>query len=55
MSFNFKATVNYPGNEEADTPDFVARSEYDLMQLFINLIREDADATSFVITICKTP
>jgi len=53
MRYTFSAIVNYPEQGEIDTPTFKASSEYELMQLFLKLTREEVEATSFVITITQ--
>ena len=53
MKYSFNAIVNYPEQDEIDTPSFKASCISDLERLFLKLIRDEPEATSFVITIAK--
>lgn len=55
MKYTFSATVNYLEQAEVYTPTFKVQRRYELMELFIKLIKEEPEATSYVITVCKVP
>lgn len=51
--YHFTAIVNYPEQKEVETPSFTANSIVSLLKLVDRLVSEEADATSFLITIVK--
>lgn len=50
--YTFVATVNYP-ETTVDTPDLKANSVSGIIKLVTDLLMDEPEATSFVITIVK--
>ena len=54
MKFSYRATVNYPDDEQ-DTPDFDNLTKEQAAELLLRLLTEEGDClTSCVITVVKT-
>ena len=55
MTYNIRATVNYPDGEEQDTPVRNNATQVQVGEWIKLLLAAEPDATSYVITICKEP
>jgi len=53
MSYSIHVTVNYPDNTEKDIPHTTVLNEPVLMHWLWQLVKEESQASSFVITIVK--
>jgi hypothetical protein len=51
--YSLTATVNYPDDKDIETPTFDTQTAVQISTLVHKLLREETDATSFVITIVK--